>query len=274
MKQPKIGSDVVDAGYDSVFRDVVGIVAAARHSAARSVNAVMTAAYWMIGRHIVELKQSGEERAAYGTALIERLALDLKRRFGRGFSRQNLQQMRVFYLTYPPGSFCQTLSGESRDSSAQTICQTPSGKSVDVPPTSSLDRIGRIVTDLRRLALPAPVVRLCSAALDQEPTRPRVLRSRGAAQWLVGSSARPTDRLPVLRANRAVSGQGSHACPRQQGADRGSGPSRGGHQGPVRPRVPGPQQLLASEIERARQALRERSQAADGGPGNGVVLSC
>ena len=134
MKQPKIGSDVVDAGYDSVFREVAGLVTAARQSAARSVNAVMTAAYWMIGRHIVEFEQSGEERAAYGTALIERLALDLKRRFGRGFSRQNLQQMRVFYLTYPPGSMCQTPSGESRDSSAQTIRQTPSGEFGDVPP--------------------------------------------------------------------------------------------------------------------------------------------
>ena len=26
MKQPKIGADVVDARYDSVFRDVAGIV--------------------------------------------------------------------------------------------------------------------------------------------------------------------------------------------------------------------------------------------------------
>lgn len=78
------------------------------------MNAAITAAYWMIGQHIVEFEQSGEERAAYGTALIKRLAVDLTKRFGRGFSRQNLQQMRVFYLlAYPVESICQTPSGKS-----------------------------------------------------------------------------------------------------------------------------------------------------------------
>ena len=128
MKHPKATSDALDGQYRSVFGEVSGILDAARRSAARSVNAVMTAAYWLIGQHIVEFEQSGEERAAYGTALIERLALDLKTRFGRGFSRQNLQQMRAFYLTYPPGSMCQTVSGTSSESAAQTIRQTPSGE--------------------------------------------------------------------------------------------------------------------------------------------------
>ena len=73
--------------YQSVFGDVAGVIDAARRSAARSVNAVMTAAYWFIGRYIVEFEQSGEERAEYRAALIERLAADLTKRFGRGFSR-------------------------------------------------------------------------------------------------------------------------------------------------------------------------------------------
>ena len=85
----------------------------------------MTGAYWMIGRHIVEYEQSGEERAAYGANLIERLATDMKRRFGRGFSRQNLWQMRQFGLAYPPERILQPLSGESaqplpRSSNLQT----------------------------------------------------------------------------------------------------------------------------------------------------------
>ena len=92
---------------------MAGIIDAARRSATRSVNAVMTAAYWRIGRHIVEFEQSGEERAAYGTALVERLATDMTQRFGRGFSRQNLWQMRQFCLSYPPERILQTVSGES-----------------------------------------------------------------------------------------------------------------------------------------------------------------
>src|SRR5260370_25359245 len=40
------------------------------------------------------LFRSGKRRAGYGEQLIERLASDLTQQFGRGFSRQNLQQMR------------------------------------------------------------------------------------------------------------------------------------------------------------------------------------
>ena len=66
-----------NAPYEAVFGDVSKIIDAARESAVRSVNAAMTAAYWLVGRRIVEFEQSGEERAEYGAALIERLAEDL-----------------------------------------------------------------------------------------------------------------------------------------------------------------------------------------------------
>ena len=72
MKKPIVKTDELDAQYQSIFGDVSIIIDAARRSAARSVNAVMTAAYWMIGQHIVEFEQSGEERAEYGTALIKK----------------------------------------------------------------------------------------------------------------------------------------------------------------------------------------------------------
>jgi hypothetical protein len=48
------------------------------------------------------LSRGGEARAGYGEQLLERLAEDLTQRFGRGFSRQNLQQMRQFYSAWPP----------------------------------------------------------------------------------------------------------------------------------------------------------------------------
>ena len=70
----------------------------ARHAAARAVNSVMTTTYWEVGRRIVEEEQRGRERAAYGERLIDRLSDDLTQRFGRGFSKVNLKQMRKFYL--------------------------------------------------------------------------------------------------------------------------------------------------------------------------------
>jgi predicted nuclease of restriction endonuclease-like (RecB) superfamily len=101
---------VVPAGYAGVHGGIVELLEAARHAAARKVNALMTASYWEIGRRIVEAEQQGRRRAGYGEQLIERLASDLTGRFGRGFSRQNLQQMRSFFLTWP---IRQTVSGES-----------------------------------------------------------------------------------------------------------------------------------------------------------------
>jgi len=71
----------------------------------------MTCTYSEIGRRIVEHEQQGKERARYGEASIERLALDLTAKFGRGFSQSNLWQMRDFFLAWP---ILQTASGESR----------------------------------------------------------------------------------------------------------------------------------------------------------------
>lgn len=73
------------------------------------VNSVMTATYWEIGRRIIELEQGGRKRAKYGIQLIERLAIDLTERFGRGFSEANIQYMRRFYVEW---TIPQTLSGE------------------------------------------------------------------------------------------------------------------------------------------------------------------
>ena len=116
-----------NAPYQAVFGDVSKIIDAARDSAARSVNAAMTAAYWLIGRRIVEFEQSGEERAEYGAALIERLSEDLTGRFGRGFSRQNVQNMRLFYLSYPPDRIRKALPGKLARLSEVQISQTLSG---------------------------------------------------------------------------------------------------------------------------------------------------
>ena len=89
---------------------VPSTVEAARRSAARSVNAVMTAAYWSIGRHIAELEQEGRSRVEYGKETVERLAADLSARYGRGFLVRNVWLMRAFYLGWP---ILQTPSAES-----------------------------------------------------------------------------------------------------------------------------------------------------------------
>ena len=97
------------ADYATVHTDIVALLEAARRAAARSVNALMTASYWEIGRRIVEFEQGGKDRADYGQALLKRLSADLSARFGRGFGVDSLESMRLFYKTYPPSTISESL---------------------------------------------------------------------------------------------------------------------------------------------------------------------
>lgn len=98
--------------YQHLQTDIVELLRQARTVAVRSVNAVMTASYWEVGRRIIEAEQKGKRRAAYGEQLIKQLAVDLTAEFGRGFSEVNLKQMRRFHLTWPVQRIRQTLSAE------------------------------------------------------------------------------------------------------------------------------------------------------------------
>ena len=101
------------AGYAGIHGGIVELLDAARQAAARSVNALMTASYWEIGRRIVEAEQKGRRRAGYGEQLMERLSADLTERFGRGFSPDNLENMRRFFVAYPLAAISETLSRKS-----------------------------------------------------------------------------------------------------------------------------------------------------------------
>src|ERR1035437_79430 len=94
---PAKSTVVSSRDYGQLVSDISSLLEQARRGAARSVNAILTATYWEIGRRIVEHEQGGKARAEYGEKLVKDLSRDLTARFGRGFSRQGLQKMRVFY---------------------------------------------------------------------------------------------------------------------------------------------------------------------------------
>ena len=116
------------AGYAGIHSGIVELLGAARQAAARSVNALMTASYWEIGRRIVEAEQQGKRRAGYGEQLMERLSTDLTAQFGRGFGVNNLENMRRFFLAYPVSEISQTLSGKLDNELPDEKSQTVSGK--------------------------------------------------------------------------------------------------------------------------------------------------
>ena len=113
------------AGYETLLSSVSELLRRGRQNAAKSVNAVLTTTYWLVGRRLVEFEQRGKERAVYGSELLKRLSGDLQSRFGRGFSERNLEQMRQFYLQWENP---QTLSADSAAGISPKIPQTPSAK--------------------------------------------------------------------------------------------------------------------------------------------------
>ena len=113
----RLSQSAVPQDYSGLVRDIGALLAAARRSSARAVNALMTATYWEVGRRIVQFEQRGEMRAAYGQELLKRLSKDLTARLGRGFSERNLEQMRLFYDGWP---ISQTASAKSKLSTSQT----------------------------------------------------------------------------------------------------------------------------------------------------------
>lgn len=65
-QRTKVSPQDTLAGYDVVLADVVRVIEEARRAAARSVNAVMAATYWLVGRRVVEQEQGGQARAGTG----------------------------------------------------------------------------------------------------------------------------------------------------------------------------------------------------------------
>ena len=83
-----------------LFEQVAAIILAARKSVIRHTNSTMVATYYLIGMQIVEHEQAGKARAQYAKNILPLLSQHLKKQFGKGFSVDNLENMRKFYLTY------------------------------------------------------------------------------------------------------------------------------------------------------------------------------
>ena len=101
-----MSNDIVSG---NLINDIKTIIEESKKLIVRNVNRIMLQTYWNIGRRIVEEEQKGNERAEYGSALLKELSKELTKEYGRGFSRSNLQSMRMLFLNYKK---CQTLSGK------------------------------------------------------------------------------------------------------------------------------------------------------------------
>ena len=96
-------NDVIS--FESLLGNVLQVHEITSTYAKGAVNQLLTVRNWMIGYYIVEFEQRGQNKAAYGTHLLEDLAerIDVK-----GLDRQLLNTCRLFYLRYP--QICETVS--------------------------------------------------------------------------------------------------------------------------------------------------------------------
>ncbi len=106
---------------NQLYNKVAELIDLARKKVATAVNLTMVHAYFEIGRMIVDEEQQGKERAAYGKSVLKTLSVRLTERFGKGFSVDNLERMKKFYLVYSPLISATTLRKSDDQISAMVL---------------------------------------------------------------------------------------------------------------------------------------------------------
>ena len=88
----------------SFVSDIKEIIDSSRNKAVRSVEFYRVQMYWKLGKRIFNEEQGGKERAEYSSYLIKNLAKELEPKFGKGFSKRQLERSRKFYREFPIAS--------------------------------------------------------------------------------------------------------------------------------------------------------------------------
>lgn len=93
--------DSLNSNYQNLVSRISETYAYGYKKAVAAVNSNMVETNWKIGQYIIEFEQGGSIKAKYGKALLENLSKDLTSVHGKGFSRSNLNYMRLFYQRFP-----------------------------------------------------------------------------------------------------------------------------------------------------------------------------
>ena len=82
------------------FKNIKTLVEQSRQELYAVINTTLTETYFHIGRLIVEYEQQGSNKAAYAKEILINLSAKLNTVLGKGFSVDNLENMRKLYLVY------------------------------------------------------------------------------------------------------------------------------------------------------------------------------
>jgi len=94
----------------SFIKDIKQKILSSQYEALRAVNKELISLYWDIGKTIVQR----QEKLSWGKSVVKILSQELQKEFVgvKGFSVQNLWNMRQFYLEYRNDEKLQPLVGE------------------------------------------------------------------------------------------------------------------------------------------------------------------
>lgn len=83
-----------------LFLSIKELIQQSQRQVVQNVNSTMVLTYFEIGRMIVEHEQNGKMRADYAKETLKILSDKLTIQFGKGYSIDNLERIRKFYLIY------------------------------------------------------------------------------------------------------------------------------------------------------------------------------
>lgn len=87
--------------YKVLYSDACAIIEETRRRAYRAINTYLTLRNWRLGERIAREELDGAERAEYGKHVIEKLAQDLTKAYGKGFDRSTLYRYILFFRMFP-----------------------------------------------------------------------------------------------------------------------------------------------------------------------------
>ena len=85
---------------NDLFNQIEKVIISNKEKMIYQISDTLIATYFNIGKIIVENEQNGNIRAEYGKEVLLKLSKKLSEKFGTGFSRSALQNMRLFYVQY------------------------------------------------------------------------------------------------------------------------------------------------------------------------------
>lgn len=151
------------------YADIKDILAQARNKAQSAVNSAMVEAYWLIGQRIVQEELQGQNKAQYGTRIMEELSKALAADFGKGFSYANLYNFRQFYRIFPDQKMLYTLCRELSWSHLRLIIRVDTTQAIEYYCTEAREQ-NWTVRELERHIKAQSFQRLLSTQVETLPS--------------------------------------------------------------------------------------------------------